>query len=446
MTPLRAIKGMNDVLPEDVGRWQRIERLYARTMALHGFREIRTPLLEPTPLFVRAMGEATDVVEKEMYAFEHHGEALALRPEGTAGAVRAYIEHSVGQKEPVVRWWYAGPMFRAERPQRGRYRQFSQLGAEVLGDEGPGCDAEIIDMLVGFLRELEVPGVEVVVNSLGGAEARTRYRAALLEFLTPKAASLSEESQRRLGTNPLRILDSKDERDRAAVKGAPTLIDVLDAGDQEHLAKLRAALDALGTPYAIDPHLVRGLDYYTRTLFEIRGAHDKLGAGSTLVGGGRYDGLVRELGGPNVPAIGFAAGLERLLIASAIAGPKAVVDALVAPLGEAAVTVALKLARDLRAKGVRCDADTRGGSLKSQLRRANALGARMVLILGDAEIAAGTVQVKDLEAHSQESLERDHAVRVVADRLVAAARLVSPPSMVPSATPPRDAEPPEDDS
>jgi len=419
MTPLRAIKGMNDVLPDDTGRWQRIEQLFARTMGLHGFREVRTPLLESTPLFVRAMGEATDVVEKEMYAFDHHGEALALRPEGTAGAVRAYIEHSVSQREPIVRWWYAGAMFRAERPQRGRYRQFSQAGAEIFGDPGPSCDAEMIDMLVGFLRELAVPGVEVAVNSLGGAEARARYKASLVDYLTPMASALSEESQRRLTTNPLRILDSKDERDRAAARGAPTLIDALDAGDREHLAKLRAALDALGTPYSIDPHLVRGLDYYTRTLFEIRGAHDKLGAGSTLAGGGRYDTLVKELGGPDAPAIGFAAGLERLLIASELAVPSSIVDALVAPLGDAAVTPALKLARDLRTKGIRSEVDTRGTSLKSQLRRANAVGARIVFILGDAELAAGSVQVKDLAAHTQETLDLDLAIGIVVDRLTA---------------------------
>src|SRR5580692_3454302 len=206
MTPLRAIKGMNDVLPDDTGRWQRIEQLFARTMGLHGFREVRTPLLESTPLFVRAMGEATDVVEKEMYAFDHHGEALALRPEGTAGAVRAYIEHSVSQREPIVRWWYAGAMFRAERPQRGRYRQFSQLGAEVFGDPGPGCDAEMISMLVGFLTEIGVPGLEVFVNTIGAAATRVRYRQALLDYLTPKADRLSADSQRRLTSNPLRIL------------------------------------------------------------------------------------------------------------------------------------------------------------------------------------------------------------------------------------------------
>jgi len=413
---------MNDVLPDEVGRWQRVEQTFARTMTLYGYREVRTPQVEPTPLFVRAIGDTTDVVEKEMYSFEHHGDALTLRPEGTAGAARAYIEHSVSAREPVTRWWYAGPMFRAERPQRGRYRQFHQVGAEIFGDEGPGCDAEMIDMLVGLLGDLRVPGLEVFVNSLGGPETRARYRAALVGHFTPRAASLSADSQRRLRTNPLRILDSKDERDQALVKDAPAIHEFLDAGDRDHFARLRAYLDTLGTPYAVDARLVRGLDYYTRTLFEIKGAHEKLGAGNTLLGGGRYDSMVADLGGPRVPAIGFAAGLERLLIASELDTPAALVDAFVAPLGEAAIGPGLVLARDLRREGLRCEVGTRGGSLKSQLRRANALGARVVLILGESELADGVVQVKDLEGHTQERLARDHAVRIVADRLVAASR------------------------
>ncbi len=422
MTPLRAVKGMNDVLPDEVGRWQHIERAYARTMGLHGFREVRTPCVEPTALFVRAIGEVTDIVEKEMYSFEHRGDALTLRPEGTAGVARAYVEHGVSQREPVTRWWYVGPMFRAERPQRGRYRQFWQLGAEIFGDEGPACDAELIEMLAAFLNELRIPGIEVVINSLGGPETRGRYRDALVGHLTPRAGSLSVDSQRRLGTNPLRILDSKDERDQAAVRDAPTLHDFLEAGDREHFAKLRSSLDALGTPYAVDERLVRGLDYYTRTLFEIRGAADKLGAGSTLLGGGRYDSMVADLGGPRVPALGFAAGLERLLIASEVTVPSSTVDALVAPLGAAAMGPALLLARDLRHRGVRCDADTRGTSLKSQLRRANALGARVVLILGESELSENVVQMKDLEAHTQERVAREAVVRAVADRLTSAPR------------------------
>ena len=414
---------MNDVLPEEMGRWHHAEALYARTMSLYGYREVRTPYVESTPLFARAIGEATDVVEKEMYSFVHHEERLTLRPEGTAGAARAYIEHGVHAKEPLTRWWYGGAMFRAERPQRGRYRQFTQLGAELFGDAGPGCDAEMIDMLVQFLRELRIPDVEVLVNTLGGPSSRALYRDALAQYLTPKIALLSEDSRRRLQTNPLRILDSKKEEDREAVRGAPALHEFLSEDDKSHFQAVRSHLDALGTPYAVEEKLVRGLDYYTRTLFEIVGAREKLGAGSTLVGGGRYDFMVAGLGGPQVPAIGYAAGLERLLIASDLEVPATVVDALVAPLGDA-VAESLVLARDLRDSGIRCEVEMRGASLKSQLRRANALGARMVLILGETELANGDVQVKDLDAHTQETMPRDQALRVVVDRLKAASRTV----------------------
>jgi histidyl-tRNA synthetase len=415
---------MNDVLPDEIGRWHRIERGFERTMSLHGFREVRTPYVESTSLFVRAVGETTDIVEKEMYSFEHHGDPLTLRPEGTAGAARAFIEHAVQTKESLTRWWYAGAMFRAERPQRGRYRQFHQLGAEIFGDEGPGSDAETIDLLTRFLQELGIPGIRVVVNSLGGRTARLRYREALVEYLTPRLSSLSPESQRRLSANPLRILDSKDERDRAAVHNAPTIHASLDAGDTEHFEGLRKYLDALGTPYTVDARLVRGLDYYTRTLFEITGAPEKLGAWSTLVGGGRYDSMIADLGGPQVPAFGFAAGIERLLIASEIEVASNVIDALVAPLGADAASAALGLARDLRGEGIRCEVDTRGTSLKSQLRRANALGARIVVIVGDRELAEGMVQVKDLDAHTEERMPPSQAVRVVVDRCVAASRNV----------------------
>jgi histidyl-tRNA synthetase len=424
MTPLRAVKGMNDVLPDEVGRWQRVERVFARTASLYGFRELRTPYLEPTALFVRAIGEATDVVEKEMYSFEHHGEPLTLRPEGTASAARAYIEHSVHAKEPVTRWWYSGPMFRAERPQLGRYRQFYQLGAEIFGDPGPACDAELIDMLVTFLSDLRVPGLEVLVNSLGGPGTRGRYRQALIDYLSPKAASLSAESQRRLTTNPLRILDSKDERDRAAVQGAPTIQDFLDDADRDHFQKLRAHLDALKTPYTVDARLVRGLDYYTRTLFEIKGAPEKLGAGSTLVGGGRYDGMIAELGGPQVPAIGFAVGLDRVLIASEFEVSPNIVDALVSPLGDAAIPVALQMGRELRKNGIRCEVDTRGAKLKRQLQRAEKLGARVVVIIGESELAEGVVAIKDLDAHTQDRMPTEAALRIVVDRLMAASRNV----------------------
>ncbi len=422
MSQIRAVKGMNDVLPEEIPRWHRVEGAFERAAALYGYREVRTPYVESTPLFVRAIGEATDVVEKEMYSFVHHDEPLTLRPEGTAGAARAYVEHAVHTKEPVSRWYYIGAMFRGERPAKGRYRQFYQAGAEIFGDPGPGCDAEMIDMLVGFLNAIEVPGVEVLVNSLGGPEARARYKEALVQFLEPQKSKLGAESQRRLGTNPLRILDSKSPDDQAVLEGAPTIHDFLDDADRAHFDGLQRHLTALGTPFRVAPKLVRGLDYYTRTLFEIKGAKEKLGAGDTLVGGGRYDGMVGDLGGPTVPAIGFAAGLERLLIASEMKTATTIIDAYVAPLGAGAVDHALVLGRDLRLASIPCEVDTRGTSLKSQLRRANALGARVVLIVGDSELAEGVVQLKDLGGHTQDRVPRDKVIPIVVDRLVAASR------------------------
>ena len=405
-TPVRAVKGMNDVLPGEIGRWHGVEAAFRSSMERLGYREVRTPYVEPTPLFVRTIGEATDVVEKEMYSFVHHDEPLTLRPEGTAGAARAYVEHKVHNDEPVTRWYYLGPMFRGERPAKGRYRQFYQVGAECFGDAGPGCDAEMIDALVGFLVDIGIPKPDVFVNSIGSAGTRAKYKQALVEFLEPKKETLSADSQRRLGTNPLRILDSKSASDRAAVEGAPTILDFLSDDDRVHWDGLRRHLDALGTAYTVDPKLVRGLDYYGRTLFEIKGGYDKLGAGSTLVGGGRYDGMVTELGGPDVPAIGFAAGLERLLIASEMDVPRNVVDVVIAPIGDRAVDAALVLGRDVRKAGVRCEVDSRKASIKAQLRRANSLGARFAVILGDREMDEGVVELKDLVAHSQEKVAR----------------------------------------
>ncbi len=417
---IRAVKGMNDVLPGEIARWQRLEALFRSAMERTGYREVRTPFLESTPLFTRAIGEETDVVEKEMYAFTHHETRLALRPEGTAGAVRAYVEHNVAKSEPVSRWYYLGPMFRAERQQLGRYRQFWQYGAECFGDGGPASDAEMISELVAFLAAAGVEAPRVLVNSIGGKGARVAYAAALVEFLEPKRASLSEDSQRRLGKNPLRILDSKSPLDHQALVGAPALADVLDAEDKAHFARLLEHLDALGVAYQVDQQLVRGLDYYTRTLFEIKGASAKLGASDTLIGGGRYDNMVAELGGPQVPALGFAGGLERLLLATEATPPSPAVYALLAPLGERAVGPALVLARELRAAGVPVEVDTRGGSLKSMLRRANGLGAATALLLGDAELDAAQVEVKDLAGHTQAKVARAEVVRLVAAGFAAA--------------------------
>jgi histidyl-tRNA synthetase len=411
---------MNDVLPPESAHWQRVEAAYRRTAALYGFREVRTPLVEPTSLFVRAVGAATDVVEKEMYSFRHHDDDLTLRPEGTAGAARAYVEHRVNNQEPVSRWYYLGNMFRAETPQRGRTRQFSQAGAEIFGDPGPGCDAEMIEMISAFLRSVGVADFTISLGSIGSADVRPKYRDALVAFFEPKKSALSEESQRRLEKNPLRILDSKDPRDRAACEGAPTILELLGDDDKKHFDDLRRMLDALGVAYTVDPTLVRGLDYYTRTIFEFKTSSAKLGAGNTLLGGGRYDAMIEELGGPKVPAIGFAAGIERLLIAGEPQGAEPVVDAFVAPLGESAMIQALTIARELRTRGVAVEADTRGGSLKSLLRRANALGARVVLIVGESELAKNVVVLKDLAGHAQEEVPRDNVAAIVADRLAAA--------------------------
>jgi histidyl-tRNA synthetase len=414
MTKLQAVKGMNDVMPEQIGQWQRVEERFRAITARYGYAEIRTPVVEPTQLFVRAIGEVTDVVEKEMYTFVDKGEdSLTLRPEGTAGAVRAYLEHSVHAREPVTRWIYLGPMFRRERPAKGRYRQFYQAGAEIFGDPGPYCDAEMIDMLATFLREVGVQDVEVLVNSLGGPAARARYRERLVAYFEPHADALSEDSRRRLHQNPLRILDSKSEQDKSLVAGAPSILDVLDDEDRAHFDELRRTLDAMGTPYRVEPRLVRGLDYYSRTLFEVVGRGGGLGAQSTICGGGRYDGLVEQLGGPPTPSIGFAFGLERVLLAGAEAPVSAGPDVVVAAASPAQLVEAALVARELRAAGFRVDSDLRGQSLKSQLRRADKLGARAALVLGESELARGVAQLKDLRGKTQSEVARGALVEAL---------------------------------
>jgi histidyl-tRNA synthetase len=402
----RAVKGTFDVLPDEVGRWQRLEQAFRSTVELHGYSEIRTPVIELMDLFVRSVGETTEMVEKQMFTFPRSDEVIALRPEGTAGVARAYVGHSVNAREPVTRWYYIGPMFRAEQPQRGRYRQFHQAGCEIYGDAGPHSDAEMIDMLVGFLGSLGIRQVRVLVNCLGGAGTRERYRQALEAHFRPRAEQLSEHAKKRLDDNPLRILDSKNPKDIEASAGAPSILDLLEPADKAHWDGLRAALDALGTPYEVSPTLVRGLDYYTRTLFEIQGASGELGSQNALLGGGRYDRMVKELGGPEVPAIGFAMGLERLLLAMPEEAPVSKPLVFVAPLGERARVEALKLGRELRNAGIRVEVDARGNSMKSLLRRSDALGARVALVLGDSEIDQGTVQLKDLVQHSQAAVPR----------------------------------------
>ena len=421
VTAPRVVKGMHDLLPAEARATSALEAAFRECMERARFGELRTPLVEQLSLFVRSVGTGTDIVDKEIYAFEYHGESLALRPEGTASAVRSYVEQKVAAREPVTRYWYAGPMFRGERPQKGRYRQFSQLGAEVFGDLGPGVDAEVIDLLVGFLRDLGIRGTTVHLGTIGGAETRARYRDALVAYLTPKAAELGPESQKRLVSNPLRILDSKREEDRKLVEGAPRIAEFLSPEDAVHFDGLRRLLDKLGTPYSVDDRLVRGLDYYTRTLFEIKGATEILGAGDTLVGGGRYDNLVASWGGPDAPAFGFGAGVERLLIALAAPPPVPAPFAFVAPLGARAQEEALLLVRELRHLGVTAEADLRGGSAKNLFKRADNLGASLVLLLGDRELDEGVVAVKELRAEvpTQQEVPRGEVALHVAARLAA---------------------------
>jgi len=407
MSQLQAVKGMNDVLPDEIGRWHRLEERFREVTGRYGYREVRTPIVEPTQLFVRAIGEVTDVVEKEMYSFVDKGDdALTLRPEGTAGAVRAFLEHSVYAKDPVTKWIYLGPMYRRERPAKGRYRQFYQAGAELYGDPGPYVDAEMIDMLATFLREVGVLDVEVLVNSLGGVETRARYRDALVAYFTPHRDALSEESRRRLETNPLRILDSKSEQDKLVAKDAPNILDFLGDDDRAHFDGLQRTLDALGTRYRIEPRLVRGLDYYTRTLFEIQGHGGGLGAQSTICGGGRYDNLVQQLGGPATPAIGFAFGIERILLVGGAEAETPRCDVLVVAASSAELSEAVLIARDLRARGLVVEADLRGQSMKNQLRRADKVGARLAVLVGSAELERGVAQVKDLTARTQHEIAR----------------------------------------
>ncbi len=409
----RAVKGMHDLLPEECARARRVEDAFRRTMALHGFGEIKTPIVEPTELFVRSVGETTDIVEKEMYTWQDRsGDSLSLRPEGTASAVRAYVEHAQHAQGGPVKWWYWGPMYRRERPQKGRYRQFWQGGAEILGDPGPHADAELIDLVATFFTDLGAQGVEVLVNSLGGPSSRPVYREALVSYLDGKP--LCADCQRRKETNPLRVLDCKVPADQAISAGAPSTIDHLSEDDRAHFEGLTASLSALGTAHRVDPRLVRGFDYYTRTLFEVRGSGGELGAQSALCGGGRYDALVEEIGGASTPAIGFAMGIERiLLVLPAPTDPAAGPTVFVATAGPGTRAAALRAARDLRRAGVSAEADHRDASLKAQLRRADKLRAKYALIVGADELARGAAMLRDLATKDQREIPLDDVARAI---------------------------------
>jgi histidyl-tRNA synthetase len=395
---LQAVRGMNDVLPDEALLWERVEDTARGVFARYGYRNLRVPLVEPTPLFVRAIGAVTDVVEHEMYTFEDrlNGESLTLRPEATAGIVRAAIEHSLTYERPQ-RVWTMGPMFRHERPQKGRYRQFHQLDVEALGFAGPDVDAEQIVMLARLWRDLGIAdGVSLALNSIGDAAERRAHRALLIAHLERHAALLDADARRRLHTNPLRILDSKNPALADVLATAPRLVDRLGDASRAHFDELQRLLTAAGIAFRIDARLVRGLDYYNRTVFEF--VTDRLGAQGTLAGGGRYDGLFEQLGGKPTPACGFAIGVERLilLLQETAAGIAVAPLAYVVHAGEAAAAFALRVAETLRDVGHAVVVNAGGGSFKAQMKRADASGARYAILIGDDEVAAGTASVKPL--------------------------------------------------
>lgn len=407
MGDIQALRGTRDILPEEVNYWQQVETIAKEILTKATYTEIRPPIFEQTALFERGIGEATDVVSKEMYTFRDRGDrSCTLRPEGTAGVVRAFIEHGL-HSQGVQRLWYTGPMFRYERPQAGRQRQFHQIGLELLGSPSPLADVETIALATDILERLGLQHLSLELNSVGNATDRQRYRTALVEYLTPYKDQLDADSQQRLTTNPLRILDSKDEQTQAILEKAPRLLDYLGEESQQHFEQVKAQLTALGIDYQLNPNLVRGLDYYTHTAFEIQSAD--LGAQATVCGGGRYDGLVSQLGGDETPAMGWAIGMERLilLLKQLKDPPEPRLDFYMVSRGDRAPTQALILAQKLRHQGFRVELDLSGSRFQKQFKRADRSGAIACLILGDAEADQGTINVKWMATQEQSVLKQN---------------------------------------
>lgn len=403
---IQAIRGMNDVLPNDTPLWEYFEDTVRAWLRAYGYRQIRMPIVENTELFVRSIGEVTDIVEKEMYSFTDrlNGDALTLRPEGTASCVRAVIEHNLLYGE-TQRLWYSGPMFRHEKPQKGRYRQFHQIGVEALGLSGPDVDAELVIMCARLWRTLGLNDLELQINTLGSSESRARYRARLIKYLEEHAAYLDDDAKRRMHSNPLRVLDSKNPQMQGVIEAAPRLLDDLDETSIKHFEDLQRLLRNAGIEFVINPRLVRGLDYYNFTVFEW--ITHKLGAQGTVCAGGRYDGLIEQIGGKPAPGIGFAMGVERLLAlvadkaASALAAAAPAVY-LVAS-GQTVEAHAWRVAETLRDHGVSVMMHHGGGSFKSQMKKADASGARYAVIIGDDEAQAGEVSVKALREQKEQA-------------------------------------------
>ena len=422
----KAVRGTRDLLPPETSLWNRIESTARQVFARYNFGEIRTPIFEDTSLFARGVGEETDIVSKEMYTFEDRARAqseksqsLTLRPENTAGVVRAYIEHKLGETGQLQKLYYIGPQFRRERPQKGRYRQFWQIGAEVIGpssagSESPLRDAEVLEMLAALLDELGITGWTLELNSVGSAADRTRYNEILRAALIPVVGQMCVDCQRRAVTNPLRVLDCKVPEDQPIIETLPKIADCLDEDSRAHFAQVTAALDAAGVPYHLNPRLVRGLDYYTRTTFEF--THGGLGAQNALLGGGRYDGLSEAIGGPKAPGIGFAMGLDRLVLtlqtqeAERSTTPKA--DGYIAPLGENLNAAALALARELRRAGLTIELGDGSFRLKKSFEAADKT-ARRIVILGEDELQSGILTVKDFSSGVQSKVPRAELISIL---------------------------------
>jgi histidyl-tRNA synthetase len=402
---IQALRGTRDILPDEVADWQQVEATARDILTRAAYQEIRPPIFEQTSLFERGIGEATDVVGKEMYTFQDRGDrSITLRPEGTAGVVRAFIEHKLYAQGGVQRLWYTGPMFRYERPQAGRQRQFHQLGVEVLGSADPRADAEVIAIATDLLQALGLQNLRLDLNSVGSSADRQRYRDTLVAYFTPYKNELDADSQERLSRNPLRILDSKDQQTQAIAQNAPSILDYLEPDSQRHFEQVQQRLSDLGIAYQLNPRLVRGLDYYTHTAFEIQS--DDLGAQATVCGGGRYDQLVAELGGPDTPAIGWAIGLERLiwLLQKLRSSPQLHLDFYVVAKGDTAEAQALTLAQNLRHTGFTVELDLSGSAFGKQLKRADRSGAPACLVLGDHEAENQTVQLKWLSSGQQQAI------------------------------------------
>jgi histidyl-tRNA synthetase len=409
----QAPRGTHDVLPADAPKWQFVEQTFASHTALYGYQEIRTPMFEDTELFVRSSGETSDIVSKEMYSFVDKGDRnIALKPEETAPAIRAYIEHTLGQPGQVTRLWYCTPIFRYERPQKGRFRQAHQVGLELIGSPSPAADAEVIEITVGFYQKLGLKNVGVLLNSIGRGDARGRYGDALLSHVGSWLKDQSEESKAKAYKNPLRLLDTKDEDLRAVLKGAPTVLDFLSDESREHFETVKDYLTEAGVAFEVRPELVRGLDYYTDTVFEVQS--EGLGAQNALCGGGRYDWLVKELGGPDTPSVGVAMGIERAIMVMEeqdAAAPTPPLPIFIVAATEGAVPAVRAMARDLRARGVSVLTDIDAKGLKQQMKAADRAGSRTAVIIGDDEIASATVTIKDLKDGTQRNVPSDQLVR-----------------------------------